>query len=132
MNLEIKVLWIHALLSGEYRQGQGTLKQEADGVALHCCLGVLCEIAEQAGVVYSEPLLFGDEDSPRIQFVATENPEDRQSGVLPDAVQEWAGLDSPAGVFYLTGALNERESLANLNDDGLPFREIVRVIERHF
>lgn len=41
MNPEIKSLWLAALRSGEYRQGQHDLL-DSDGNA--CCLGVLCLI----------------------------------------------------------------------------------------
>lgn len=130
MNPEIKTLWINALLSGEYRQGRKTLRHETDGAVRHCCLGVLCEIAEQAGVVYSEPLLIGDDDTPRTQFVATGDPEDRQSGILPDAVQEWAGVANSNGSFW--SSVYRQGSLTDLNDTGASFKEIAEYIERYF
>lgn len=44
---EVKAAWLEALRSGKYKQGRGVLN---DGDT-HCCLGVLCEIATDAGVV---------------------------------------------------------------------------------
>lgn len=52
MDYDKKQAWIKALLSGEYKQGIGTLKKvetvyKEDGSydleTQHCCLGVLCE-----------------------------------------------------------------------------------------
>lgn len=36
--------WISALRSGDYKQGQLTLKKVSETDTSHCCLGVLCEI----------------------------------------------------------------------------------------
>lgn len=45
MKPELKEAWVKALRSGDYKQGQGALKWQGSGAALHCCLGVLCEVA---------------------------------------------------------------------------------------
>ena len=50
---ELRVLWIAALRSGDYRQGKGCLKTP-DGA--YCCLGVLCEIA---GIIDEDGQLIG-------------------------------------------------------------------------
>lgn len=42
MDQEIKKLWIDALRSGEYNQGEGALRTNDNRF---CCLGVLCDIA---------------------------------------------------------------------------------------
>lgn len=45
MKPEIKKIWIEALRSGKYQQGQGALK-EGDSF---CCLGVLCDLYDSTG-----------------------------------------------------------------------------------
>ena len=41
--------WLHALRSGEYRQGQTKLKQVYAGVTRYCCLGVLSKLHGYSG-----------------------------------------------------------------------------------
>lgn len=43
---ELKSKWLEALKSGEYKQGQGALKEISleTGETKHCCLGVLAEV----------------------------------------------------------------------------------------
>lgn len=43
---EVKKKWVEALRSGRYEQCSGFLKVKSRGRLLHCCLGVLCEVAE--------------------------------------------------------------------------------------
>ena len=51
MNPRIKDLWVKALQSGKYRQGQLRLIREQKTYGTeHCCLGVLCELALAEGV----------------------------------------------------------------------------------
>jgi hypothetical protein len=56
MNEEAKRLWVAALRSGKYDQTTGALR---DGVG-YCCLGVLCEVAIEAGVPVQ--VYHGEED----------------------------------------------------------------------
>jgi hypothetical protein len=44
MDPEIKARWVEALRSGAFKQATGTLRSK-DGYS-HCCLGVLCEVAD--------------------------------------------------------------------------------------
>ena len=48
MNPEIRARWVAALRSGAYEQGTSRLRDASDR---RCCLGVLCDLAEQDGVV---------------------------------------------------------------------------------
>lgn len=41
MNSNLKTLWVSALRSGKYKQGDCYLQREDS----YCCLGVLCEVA---------------------------------------------------------------------------------------
>lgn len=89
MNPEVKELWVQALRSGRFEQGQSVLRVlHTDGLrttAAYCCLGVLCEIS---GIEY-----FGADMFP------------------PKSVCEWAGLPihEPAG-------LDEQTHVSNMND----------------
>lgn len=103
--------WVDALRSGKYKQG---LKRLRDGEK-HCCLGVLCELAVEAGI--------------------TKRSEHR-NGVFgyghcdvtnypPVEVTDWIGLKSSSGV--LPGATNS--SLVDRNDHGCSFEQIASLIE---
>ena len=48
MKQEIKQQWATALRSGKYAQGQAYLRNDRDEM---CCLGVLSELAVEAGVI---------------------------------------------------------------------------------
>jgi hypothetical protein len=54
MNAEIKQKWIETLLSGKYKQIKGKLRGNFDdGTEGHCCLGVLADICQDKGVIWS-------------------------------------------------------------------------------
>ena len=121
MNQEIKAQWITALRSGDYRQGQGALRRKTDGEDTFCCLGVLCELAVEAGVIeapkYSTTGVWGYGAPAHMGATS----------VLPMEVQEWSGVDS-CGMF---GGVVEC-SLTELNDNGTVFSRIADVIEAKF
>lgn len=135
MNPEIKKLWIDALLSGEYQQGQGYLHQIEDQESKFCCLGVLCDLAIKNGV----PIIVSQRDERITEF-------DNASESLPESVMEWSGITSVNGGFIysvsyqyeeIDGTIIDEEevleqSLAELNDGGYTFEEIVEDIERYF
>ncbi len=50
MNQEIKQEWLRRLKSGEYKQGEDYLHKGDK----HCCLGVLADMAVEAGVCHKE------------------------------------------------------------------------------
>jgi hypothetical protein len=107
MNQEIKVKWLDALRSDEFKQGTGALKNDD----AYCCLGVLCELhrREFDGVWVSGFSL------PRYLDCST---------YLPSVVQEWAGIRSWSPVAG-------DKSLAEVNDTGKTFQEIAELIEEH-
>ena len=129
MNPEIKALWITALRSGEYKQGRSSLNVDDK----FCCLGVLCDLAEKAGVAKS---IEGD-DVTRY---------DGRSSYLPASVEGWAGMDSDRGTlaeeveFSRPSAYGGEEmvtgkawSLSLLNDVArYDFNQIADVIEAQF
>jgi hypothetical protein len=116
MDPTIKAEWIKRLLSGDYEQGQGLLHHTNDNT--FCCLGVLCEIAVEAGVVTKE--LSTDR-----RWYCYKGLDHRSGVVLIDDVLKWAGLVSNgSAVVY-----DDKETLASLNDKGILFKEIADVIE---
>lgn len=120
MNKDVKALWLAALRSGEYKQGSGFLKIVGKNGAQDrfCCLGVLCELAVEAGV--TNRLREGYETTYGV-------PGDTDTAVLPAHVRKWAGMDSKAG-SYNSG----NNSLTGDNDDGMSFGAIADVIEANF
>lgn len=116
MNKEIKDNWVAALVGGKYEQCRNRL-HVGNGF---CCLGVLTDLYlkahedERGWEVMSCPL---NNDVEVMSFGSTGD-----YALLPDAVQEWAGLntDSPkVGEHHLSG----------LNDDGKDFTAIAQMIE---
>lgn len=107
MNADVKKLWVDALRSGEYKQGFGSLKSAEDKNTF-CCLGVLCEIAVQQGVI----------PAPEGVFYCGIYDE-----ILPDEVCEFAGLDTDCPSIG-------GHTLTHLNDDeGFNFESIAQLIE---
>lgn len=84
MNPEIKARWVAALRSGQYRQGKGRLCCEMGGGSSYCCLGVLCEIAVQDGIVQRI-------EANGVQY-GKPGTDDIDGTILPQAVAGWAQL----------------------------------------
>jgi hypothetical protein len=117
VNPDVKARWVTALRSGEYAQGRGRLRQlGAAGGTLHCCLGVLCELAAAEGVAeYRYGLFYGTSTQVETGF----------GGVLPYDVKEWAGLTS-------ADPLVDGRLLSVWNDgERLSFEAIAEKIERY-
>ncbi len=74
MKIVVKKLWIKALRSGKYQQGQMELRP---GDGTYCCLGVLCDLAIKAKQISPTAI-------------------DWFRGNPPPCVAEWAGLDLSA------------------------------------
>lgn len=108
MDPEIKALWTAKLRSREFEQGAEYLRRGS----AYCCLGVLCHLAGEAGIIEPHPMdgYYEDEyydeglDEPYGgNWVPNPNgtwdygqPGDQE--VLPGIVQNWAGLgDWPNG-----------------------------------
>ena len=141
---ERKAEWLTALRSGEYNQIHNYLQTPAG----HCCLGVITELATNAGFM-SEPMIFDD------RYTYRDNTGDTSS-VLPTKVYEWLGLGpgeetgEPLNeerfndpLVSVTLEIQERWrvlkleflsigdeiALSTLNDAGFSFNEIADIIE---
>lgn len=123
MDPAIRARWVAALRSGEYEQAWGVLRDDAGG---RCCLGVLCDLAVEDGVIppADRNALDGS------WLYAGEDTE------LPPVVRDWAGLrmcNPVPGIDECDGDGNPA-SLAELNDgsderQGWTFAQIADVIE---
>ena len=118
MDKEIKEKWTTALRSGEYKQGFDRLRR----YDTCCCLGVLCELAVNAGVI-PPGKLHSD-----FTGVAYAYGESERVGLLPDEVLHWASIENQTAVFNYG---EQRGDLAHFNDTGLSFEEIATIIEEN-
>lgn len=110
MNKRIKKLWIKALRSGKYKQGQNFLRSNGT----YCCLGVLCDVYQKQT---------GEGEWEDRAFVAT--PSDLSSTELPRRVVRWAELED-------SNPLLGRKLVASaLNDGGKSFALIADRIEKY-
>lgn len=142
MDQRIKGIWIERLRSGDYPQGRDLLAQyvgDTDEMTF-CCLGVLCEIAEEEGVVVS--LVFEGIDCRRKRYLGPGESENGACGAtLPECVEAWAGLGLGDQLIPLPGAEGGKIALAELNDRGIidrdgranpwTFDQIADVVDRH-
>lgn len=86
---QVRREWKRRLRSDEYTQGRTALKRVVHPKgATHCCLGVLCEIAVEAGVI--KPGIVGW-DGERVSF-GSETAQGGWYGAPPSEVKDWAGL----------------------------------------
>jgi hypothetical protein len=142
------------LKSGDYKQGDAFLCQtnvDNDG-ELYCCLGVLSEMAAEAGVVHTW------ERAGQRYYAEPSVPVGADDGwygrTLAPAVVEWAGMKSPhnadedeygyriddyEGVGRFAQFSYEQDAyvvddlrtinLASMNDSGIPFETIAEFID---
>ena len=100
-------LWLQALESGRYKQGKDVLKTIT---GKYCCLGVACEIANEYGVRKIEIKESVDQ-------------------LLPRTLSRFLNM-SDEGSFQcpVTHRGVEYSSLTGLNDLGVTFKTIARII----
>lgn len=117
MNPEIKKRWLEALRSGKFKQGRGQLRDSRDQL---CCLGVLCELAVQDGVIPEAQL-----DEGFYKYMS--------EGLAhylypPQSVADWAGLPQTN-----PRAVSTNQALSVLNDGRhYTFAHIADIIEKEF
>lgn len=124
-------LWVEALESGKHKQTTGYLSitdgklatKKADGLRTkviptgECCLGVLCEVAIEHGVVVQVT----EKDGIKSYGGHTAD--------LPQQVKRWAGLVRSDGGYLRPGKAGGLEkSLASDNDEGKSFTTIAQTI----
>lgn len=123
-NKEVIEKWVAALESGDYPQARGALNiKHYDGNHSYCCLGVLCELAVDEGVI-----------KPADRFGSYAYTEDgveyMEGGVLPLPVRKWAGLRYCNPDVAVN---DERRALADLNDsEMLTFPVIADILRSNF
>lgn len=117
---------VKRLRSGKYKQGSSALRRKAKdgGPDRFCCLGVMCEIAVEEGV-----LVRLDTDFPGTSYgYKVAGQDSTYTAYLPPAVIEWAGMvsDQEKEASHEEYHYEERgsfdfgthDSLAAMNDNG--------------
>lgn len=130
MKPEIKAEWLRRLRSGEYTQGKRRLRvTTAKGEERYCCLGILCEMAVEQGVIKSEPLA-GDKysDYKGTTHAYGDSQMSHATTVLPPEVIMWAGFPHDGRPLPVSPWINPW-GVAIKNDDGMSFSEIADFIE---
>lgn len=119
MDPRVKAMWIEALTSGAYKQVEGALRTHDDGF---CCLGVLCDLAVKEAEIGSW--------KPGAIYTIFETPTDEVSGALPLEVEEWAKVEG-SDPFLFEDPDGNDVTLSTLNDAGVDFPTIAKLIEYH-
>lgn len=133
MNQDVKATWTAALRSDRFKQGRQSLRKRLrDGTEEHCCLGVLCDLAVEAGVLPEPTLTSGRVNDGSQDYEYQSNGENGEflwpeAGVLPYNVRKWAGLEMSNPEVIIDGY--GRMSLAMANDNGNDFNTIADVID---
>lgn len=110
MKKEIADMWVEALRSGKYRQGQGGLRSSRG----YCCLGVLCDLA-------TSHIVLQIREFNSVLFY------DGAEAYPPDSVRHWSGLQSLAGDYD-----SKKFSLVGQNDGGASFETVAALIEKNW
>jgi hypothetical protein len=143
MNPKVREAWVRALRSGQYPQGTNYLHVAADDPNDRwegfCCLGVLCELAVQAGVIPPARHMVTPTGR-RVWEYGVPGGEDGDGAShtsLPWAVSEWAGIPGDTDPTIAFRVEDEdgnpdvgHRPASDLNDNlGLTFEEIAAAIE---
>ena len=132
MRKEIATKWVERLRSGLILQGTGVMHEVQQGAPdLLCCLGVLCQIAVEGGVIGNPTQGIHCEKTTMFY-----GPFHNLTG-LPKEVVEWSLMRTSSGkfpprIFYrVDGSVDHFHSLSTLNDAGASFEKISDAIEKH-
>lgn len=140
MNPEIKEKWLAALKSGQYKRGEGFLRQKAltdETQTLYCCLGVLCDLHQQITDEGRWEEL-GEGEVPFYKIHGTSSCSDT---VLPFPVTKWAEINGVSGNFVPDDEDREKlekavigTCLTELNDksEKEDFSDVIPYIEKYF
>lgn len=91
MKEQIKNLWVQALTSGEYKQTRASLRDYEEEECTYCALGVLCDLYAKE---HGERWMLLDKGYGYQFYLSIGDGYDEENIVLPEAVKEWAGLNS--------------------------------------
>lgn len=116
MNAEIHAEWKRRLASGNYKKGRRAL---ANANNEFCCLGVLCEMALDAGIVTKEL----DYGLYKYTSIDPEKLYDFNQHVLPTCVRDWAGLKS------VSPLVNDNLVPISLINDNTVYNDFTSVLE---
>lgn len=127
MNPEIKERWVAKLRSGDYAQTDGRLADSSG----FCCLGVLCEVAVEDGILIKVEDPAESDDVEKTVYKYLDKVEGYGSvAVLPDAVVEWAGLPY-YNPYVKVEESNPEMPISDVNDDlKYSFSQIADLIEK--
>lgn len=130
MKQNIAQRWTAALRSKKFTQTTGYLHvRDKDADVGYCCLGVLCELAREDGVIIAE----SDAVEGVVRYGHPTDSGDRSATNLPAAVLHWAGMNGeelPDPIYDEDDSGVEYTSLAGLNDDArYDFEQIANIID---
>lgn len=120
MNQEFKKEWIEALESNKYEQGDSQLKTSS---GKFCCLGVACDLLVKKGVV--EEYIHNDTSYYKMPDEVSGDYE-----VLSKGIAEYLGIERNPDIkvedeYYGPDYVD----IATLNDEGMTFPEIAKLIK---
>jgi hypothetical protein len=124
MKKKIANMWVDALRSGEYTQGCRALCRVYTNSKAYCCLGVLCDLYQKNQTKNKKKKLSVKPETTGSNVISFSG----NGGVLPKAVQDWAGMSSSSGEIYASYSPN----LVKMNDNGKTFIEIANHIEKFY
>lgn len=125
MNSQVKEKWVAALRSGEYQQGNNSLRSNQG----FCCLGVLCDLyAKEHSQDWEYVNAYSEQNTKAKDSWSFQE----ETQFLPEKVMNWAQLEDnnpEVEILDKDGNLIQHEILSMMNDDGVSFSIIADVIE---
>lgn len=135
MKQDIALDLIDRLRSGKYTQGHSVLRSTTDdGAVKNCCLGIVCDMAVEAGVITS-PVVY-ETWAGETSYSYGDEENGFNHAVLPEVVKDWAGFYTDNGSFVPDSdadqEMQEHHCLSGFNDTGVTFPEIADIVERYW
>jgi hypothetical protein len=131
MKARIKVKFLKMLRSGLYTQTTGQLKTvSAEGEEAYCASGLLCELHRLANLEVAKwkKQLPSTSDRAYVYRIKGKTSPAKFLYMCPTFVAEWAGIDPEMYLVYK----KKTQNLWELNDDGLSFKQLARLIEKQW